>query len=134
MRSPKVAFIAPREESRALYDAVSRVSVSLVARLTSRGAMKATFVGHIKLRFSTSCQLAMKKRASQRLTLRFQQAASRVRLRCHFEPASATRTISTRCLGMPLSSRQKKRWPIDSGWSGAAVMIAISPTFMVRLN
>ena len=79
-------------------------------------------------------QTCNKKRASRRLTLRFQSTASRVRTRRHFEPASATRTISTRCFGMPLSSRQKKNWPIDSGWSGAAVMIATSPTFIVRLN
>ncbi len=48
MRPPKVAFIAPREESRTLNDAVSRVSGSLVTRLTSRGAMKATFAGNVK--------------------------------------------------------------------------------------
>ena len=47
MRPPKVAFIAPREESRTLNDAVSRVSWSLVTRLTPRGALKATFVGHV---------------------------------------------------------------------------------------
>ena len=45
MRPPKVAFIAPCEESRTRNDAVFRVSESLVTRLTSRGAMKATFVG-----------------------------------------------------------------------------------------
>ena len=43
MRPLKVAFIAPREESRTRNDAVSQ---SLVTRLTSRGAMNATFVGH----------------------------------------------------------------------------------------
>ena len=42
------AFIAPREESRTWNDAVSRVFGSLVTRLTSRGAMKATFGGHLK--------------------------------------------------------------------------------------
>ncbi len=42
MRPPKVAFVFPREESRTRNDAVSRVSGSLVTRLTSRGAMKAT--------------------------------------------------------------------------------------------
>ena len=49
MRPPEVAFIAPREGGRTLNDAVSRVSGSLVTRLTSRGAMKATFVGHVTL-------------------------------------------------------------------------------------
>ena len=44
MRPPKVACIAPREESRTRHDAVSRVSGSLVTRLTLRGAMQATFV------------------------------------------------------------------------------------------
>ena len=50
MRPPKVAFIAPREESRTRNDTVSRVSGSLVTRLTSRGAMKATFGGHVKVK------------------------------------------------------------------------------------
>ena len=50
MRPPKVAFIAPREESRTRNDAVSRVFGSLVTRLTSRGAMKATFVGNVIFR------------------------------------------------------------------------------------
>ena len=48
MCPPKVAFIAPREESRTRNEAVSRVSASLVTRLTPRGAMKATFGGHVK--------------------------------------------------------------------------------------
>ena len=48
MRPPKVAYIAPREASRTRNDAVSRGSGSLVTRLTSRGAMKATFGGHVK--------------------------------------------------------------------------------------
>ncbi len=47
MRPPKVAFIAPRDETRTRNDAVSRVFGSLVTRLTSRGAIKATFVGHV---------------------------------------------------------------------------------------
>ena len=47
MRPPKVAFIAPPEESRTRNDTVFRVSGSLVTRLTSRGAMKATFGGHV---------------------------------------------------------------------------------------
>ncbi len=47
MRPPKVAFLVPREESRTRNDAVSRVSGSLVSRLTSRGARKATFGGHV---------------------------------------------------------------------------------------
>ena len=42
------AFLAPREESRTLNNAVSGVFGSLVTRPTSRGAMKATLGGHVK--------------------------------------------------------------------------------------
>ena len=49
MRPPKGAFIAPREESRTLNDAVSRVSGTLGTRLTSRAAMKAPFGGNVTL-------------------------------------------------------------------------------------
>ena len=52
MRPPKVAFIAPREESRTRNDAVSLVSESLVTRLTSRGTMKATLGGHVRTTLS----------------------------------------------------------------------------------
>ena len=53
MCPPKVAFIAPREESRTQNDTVSRVPGSLVTRLTSRGAMEATFVGNVKMAMSS---------------------------------------------------------------------------------
>ena len=43
---PKVAFIAPREVSRMTNDAFSWLFGSLATRLSSRGAVKATFGGH----------------------------------------------------------------------------------------
>ncbi len=47
-RPPKVAFIAPREGSRMTKDVFPRLFRSLATRLSSRGAMKATFGGHIQ--------------------------------------------------------------------------------------
>ncbi|HLQ45352.1 MAG TPA: hypothetical protein VK137_11525, partial [Planctomycetaceae bacterium] len=52
-RPPKVAFIAPREESRVTIDPNTRNNTAFTVRLTSRGAMKATFGGRTNIHHST---------------------------------------------------------------------------------